>query len=74
MDALEGGQGISIVLAVPVESEHHARGTEADVKAFVPESSSVRLHKKGAQWIADLVGIVGVGDIEAHEDQLFGIH
>ena len=43
VDAFEGGQSVLVVLAVSVQSEHHARTAQANVHTFAPESRPVLL-------------------------------
>ena len=62
-----------VVDVVSVYSQHVAARMKGQVSALGPEGDPVLLHKEGSEWIADLVGIVSVGDVEGHEDQLFSI-
>ena len=51
---------------VLVDFQHASGRREREGRAFVPEADTVVLHQKRPERVADLVGVVGVGDVEAH--------
>ena len=58
---------------VLVDFQHTSGGRKGEGRALVPEADPVVLHQKRPERVADLVGVVGVGDVEAHEHQLFHV-
>ena len=72
--ALERGQELLVEDTVLVDSQH-ARGCgEREGSALVPERNAVVFDQEGSEWVADLVCIVSVRDVETHQHQLFHVN
>ncbi len=50
---------------IPVQPKHHPGRAETNVHTLIPESCTVVFDQEWSKGVADLVGVVGVGYIEA---------